>query len=200
MGFLFDELRKHANAPAIPATPAIPGRLNRTIAGIAAQDVDGRSSVAVTQQRRLLEAIRDAGLPDATLGRDDATPGELQALNARQLRAYARWLGDAQKMDAGEVPESYSGLAVCDGCGPVWMWHGAPQSVRACPWCARRVAGRSLPAPKVRCGTCMHFLPDSVGSGGGIGSCRAGVPYKGNEGCRYPFALRYCTVYRPVQL
>lgn len=50
-------------------------------------------------------------------------------------------------MDAGEVPDGYTKPCHCAGCGPVLLWPGCPDRVRACPWCFRRKAGKTIPRP-----------------------------------------------------
>lgn len=65
------------------------------------------------------------------------------------LRAHLGALHRGACMDAGIVPEGYTLAAHCDGCGPVWLWLEAPARVKACPWCFRRKAGRTIPRPEV---------------------------------------------------
>ena len=51
---------------------------------------------------------------------------------------------------AGIAPDHYAASTVCDGCGPVPIWHGAPATVRGCPWCNNRIAGLPIPKPTHR--------------------------------------------------
>lgn len=68
----------------------------------------------------------------------------------RNLRAYLRALVASAAMDAGLIPQGWRGAqaAICDGCGPVLLWPGAPDRLKACPWCFRRKAGKAIPRPK----------------------------------------------------
>lgn len=58
-----------------------------------------------------------------------------------------------------ERPAHYTRVALCQGCGPVFLWPEAPEVVRGCPWCL--VRHRVLiPRPLVTCATCRHFEPN----------------------------------------
>ena len=46
-----------------------------------------------------------------------------------------------QQRVAGIVPGHYTGRTVCQHCGPVWIWAGAPAQVLGCPWCVSRGGG-----------------------------------------------------------
>lgn len=50
--------------------------------------------------------------------------------------------------------------------------------------------------PRVRCGDCQHYAPDTVGDGSGIGRCGMGRKPKHPEGPFYPKGLRWCTDWR----
>lgn len=63
------------------------------------------------------------------------------------LAAYLRALDNGAVMDAGQVPPGFTVACYCQGCGPVWLWPGCPERVRACPWCSRRKAGKRVPRP-----------------------------------------------------
>lgn len=63
------------------------------------------------------------------------------------LPDYLRMLEKGEAMDRGEVPKGYTKVVTCGGCGPVWLWPGAPAHVIACPWCFRRKAGKRFPRP-----------------------------------------------------
>jgi hypothetical protein len=89
------------------------------------------------------------------------------------LRAYLRGLAEQHGMDAGIVPPGWTTAAHCEGCGPVWLWPDAAR-VRACPWCFRRNAGKRIPRPAVQCGDCVHYLPDPLNPGAGMGGCALG--------------------------
>ena len=75
---------------------------------------------------------------------------------------------------AGIAPDHYTAVTVCDGCGAVPIWHGAPASVRGCPWCGNRLAGLPIPKP-------MHRLAIEGGGGGPValpGHVQDGSPRK----------------------
>ncbi len=98
---------------------------------------------------------------------------------------------------AGKVPEGWTTVSTCAGCGPVWLWRGAPESVQACPWCHERHQGRPVPkARPVACATCERFVPDPLGDGG-IGTCEVDIPL--GEPPRFPFAPRLCAWWRTSQ-
>lgn len=207
MGRLLDALRSDFETapPAIPAilppAPLPAGANNRRIAIIAEGQppkTEGRPTPCATEQTgRLLAALRDEHLPDALLSRDDAEPSQLAALDGAEMRAYARALSRSATMDAGNVPDSYTQAALCEGCGPVWLWEGCPPRLKACPWCFRRKAGRAFQRPLVACGDCRHFLPDPINPADGAGACGLGRPYRKGEIGRWPGAQRECDGYRP---
>jgi len=130
-----------------------------------------------------VEAIRDRLLALA----DDQiiAPAMVEALQAddvsacaglpdETLRAYLHALQRSATMDAGQVPPDYTQPLHCDGCGPVWLWPGAPATLKGCPWCFRRKAGRSFARPLVTCGDCRHYMPDPHNAATGVGRCALG--------------------------
>lgn len=76
-----------------------------------------------------------------------AIPGDY---TERNLRAYLRALVASAAMDGGLIPSGWRGAqaAICDGCGPVLLWPGAPDRLKACPWCFRHKAGKAIPRPE----------------------------------------------------
>lgn len=210
MGRLLEALRADAGvvAPAIPAIPAIrepqpieAGAENSGIAKIAegsTPETARESTPCATEQTgRLLAALRAECLPDSLLSRDDAELWQLAALDGAGMRAYARALSRSAEMDAGTIPADYTQAALCEGCGPVWLWEGAPSRVKGCPWCFRRKAGRAFARPLVTCADCLHFQRDTVNPSAGIGACALGLPYRRAEVGRYPMARRECGDFRP---
>ncbi len=95
--------------------------------------------LAIAADERLPAKIVEA-LPDADVVACIGLPDDT-------LRAYLRALEAGQRMDAGQVPPSWGEpvARTCEGCGPVWLWPGAPAHVIACPWCTRRIAGKPVP-------------------------------------------------------
>lgn len=121
---------------------------------------------------------------------DMAACGEL---SDDTLRAYLRALDRGTVMKRGIAPAEYTQAAHCAGCGPVWLWQGAPARVLACPWCFRRKAGKALPRPKVTCGDCIHYLPDPLNPQAGAGGCGAGTGR-----ARWPMARHLCDAHAPT--
>lgn len=89
----------------------------------------------------------DRGDPEQTalLSRDDLEPSQLAALGSDGLRGYARAL--SATMDACTSPADYTQAALCESCGPVWLWQGARPRLKGCPWCLYRKAGKSFARP-----------------------------------------------------
>lgn len=51
----------------------------------------------------------------------------------------------------------------------------------------------------VQCDRCMHFTPDSIGSGAGIGDCAVGVKWTQHVGGKMPlyrYSERHCVQYK----
>lgn len=51
----------------------------------------------------------------------------------------------------------------------------------------------------VQCDRCIHFIPDSIGSGAGIGDCAVGIKWTQQVGGRMPlyrYAERHCVQYK----
>jgi hypothetical protein len=62
------------------------------------------------------------------------------------MRAIVDSLVQRHEMDSGQVPEHYTEVAHCKGCGPVWLWFAG--DVLGCPWCWNRANGHPIPRPK----------------------------------------------------
>lgn len=98
----------------------------------------------------LLKLAADEGLQaDLVNGLDCADIATCAGLPDDTLRIYLRARACGEVMDAGSVPEAYTQASHCAGCGPVWLWRGAPTRLLACPWCFRRKAGKAFPRPAV---------------------------------------------------
>ena len=100
-------------------------------------------------------SVRPAsGLPDRLRGEVVTYKAELIDLLTGleeagvELVDYLHVLEKGEAMDRGEVPKAYTQPVTCSGCGPVWLWPGAPARLIACPWCFRRKAGKRFPQPK----------------------------------------------------
>lgn len=147
----------------------------------------------------LLQAADREGLPHVLVHRLSADDLAACAdLSADTLGAYLRVLARGATMDAGTVPADYTQAALCKGCGPVWLWQGAPARLRDCPWCFRRKTGKGFARPLVTCGECRHFLPDTINPAAGGGACGLGLPYRRGEAGRWPTAQRECGDFGPT--
>jgi hypothetical protein len=99
--------------------------------------------------RMLFDLAIDEGLPAATVAAlSDRDLRACAGLPHGALRAYLRAVARSQRMSAGDVPEGWTRVAECAGCGPVLLWPDAPASMIACPWCQHRKAGRNIPRPE----------------------------------------------------
>lgn len=101
------------------------------------------------QRLRLIRLAQSASLPVREvlrLARDDLDT--LPDYNDDTVLAFARALLVRSGREAGAVPLGWSEARQCSGCGPVWLWFGAPARVLACPWCFNRKAGRPVPLPQ----------------------------------------------------
>jgi hypothetical protein len=121
------------------------------------------------------------------------------------LRAYVRALEDEAERMAGRVPRRETAAILCVRCGPVWappevaaalpVVKGMPRAL-GCPWCHVRHAGKYIPRPRVTCGTCAHYQPDSVNPGAGAGHCDQ---HPGNSHrMHYPMQCHACGDWRPI--
>jgi hypothetical protein len=140
--------RKPLNAKAVPAVPGVPGAKHESSrengpAGGPAKDSSARLDV-LARMRRLAEAEGIDASPLQRVIADDL--GALAEHDDDVCRAYLRALHSRAEREAGRVPAIYTALAVCGGCGPVWLWPGAVR-VAACPWCEPRRRGVAVPRP-----------------------------------------------------
>lgn len=200
MGRLLERLLSDAeSAPAAtPATLAtLPGPSPRKVAE--SQESQGVAPAKTREQRaHLLALAADEWLPAGLVhGLGDADVTACAGLPDETLRAYLHALEKAARMDAGMVPVDYSQAALCEGCGPVWLWQGAPARLKGCPWCFRRKVGKGFARPLVTCGACRHFLPDTINPAAGGGACGLGLPNRRGEAGRWPMTRRECGDYRP---
>lgn len=106
-----------------------------------------RPAEAATRAKLLTLAEREGHAPALVHRLPGADLAACVGLADAQLVAYLRALDRGMIMDRGIAPDGYMQAAHCDGCGPVWLWQGAPPRILACPWCFRRKAGKALPRP-----------------------------------------------------
>jgi len=135
--------------------------------------------------------------------------------NPHLLDAFVSALRTRRQREQGWRPDHYTQASDCGGCGPVWLWEGAPAHVLSCPWCWNRWEGRPLPEPPtqahqaapaadpepepaspepapIRCGTCRHFGPNPSTPRAGVGTCRIDAPITRGQPARWPLTLHHC--------
>lgn len=176
MNDLLSELLE-APPSAIPAIPAI--RPNPEAAGIAESQESQAPSPAVDLDQvraRLMVLAEDEYLPPELV--QSISSADLQACvdsSELELRGFLHSVRRQRSIGEGQRPYEYTAAAYCEGCGPVWLWEGAPSLVKACPWCFRKKAGKRIPRPPVRCADCLHQTPDPINPRDGIGTCAIGA-------------------------
>lgn len=96
---------------------------------------------------RLLDLAAVAGISlDLVSELDDADVDACKGENDATLTDYLAALAQRRGMAQGVIPESWTEIVECRGCGPVHLWPGCPPEVIACPWCAIRTRNRT-PTP-----------------------------------------------------
>jgi len=168
----FSDLLKQTRVPAVSAVPAV-------FQSVAVRDFQEPQEPQEPQgvepetRARLLALAEDEEVDAAHVHRLHAD--DVKACAAypdRDLRRYLHGLVRDAGMDAGIVPPDFTATAHCDGCGPIHWFR--VEHLRACPWCFRRKAGKSIPRPLVTCEGCASFVPDTVNPEAGMGACRLG--------------------------
>lgn len=169
---------ERATSPQHPAQqPTLKAAALLVLARNNARNNDEQQRLTATQQQQnhLRQLAASEGMPDDVIG------------------AYLRALDRGAVMDRGIAPAEYTQAVHCAGCGPVWLWRGAPTRLLACPWCFRRKAGKAFPRPAVTCGNCTHYLPDRLNPLAGVGGCRAETGLS-----RWPMARHRCAAHVPT--
>lgn len=106
------------------------------------------TAIVEAQRLRLIRVAQAAGLPvRRTLRLADGELDTLAVCTDTEALAYANALHTRETRRAGKVPAGWAQPCRCDGCGPVWLWPGAPAHVIACPWCWNRREGAPVPSP-----------------------------------------------------
>jgi hypothetical protein len=72
------------------------------------------------------------------------------ATRPEALAALALLLRTQAQRDRGERPEHYNGQALCETCGPVWIYDREPGPLLACPWCLATKSGTPVPRPNLQ--------------------------------------------------
>jgi len=132
-----DQLPKLTKPSSVSFVSDLPNHL-QNISGTAPEKMQTRLR-AMAADARVRLAIVERLPADELTACADCTDTE--------LRGYLRALKYGATMDSGQCPPDYVEPATCAGCGPVWLWPGAPDRVLACPWCFRRKAGKPVPRP-----------------------------------------------------
>ncbi len=134
-----------------PMSPTSPPEKASSAESCAHSLPPGERLTAIGRMRGELQRLaRQEGIDLAHVHRlDDADLLACRGESADTLAAYLRALVASAAMDAGLIPQGWRGAqaAICDGCGPVLLWPGAPDRLKACPWCFRRKAGKAIPTP-----------------------------------------------------
>ena len=107
------------------------------------------------QRVHLLALAADELLPAGLVhGLDDAEVAACEGCPADTLQAYLRSLAANERMANGLVPLEWGEpvTRTCEGCGPVLLWADCPPTVKACPWCFRRKAGKPIAEACLSCG------------------------------------------------
>jgi hypothetical protein len=71
------------------------------------------------------------------------------ATRPEALAALALLLQTQAQRDRGVRPEHYKGMALCETCGPVWIYDREPGRLLACPWCLATKSGIPVPRPNL---------------------------------------------------
>ena len=167
----FSDLVKGAVAVPPPAIPAIPAILDPSHTPRLPES-PVRQTVADESRARLLRVAEIDGYPEATVHL--LPDGELmgcETLSDEGLGAYLLALEASALMNAGIAPAMYHHAARCEKCGPVYLAENQPATVKGCPWCFRRAAGKAIPRPPVTCEGCAHRIPGRLCPVGGMGRC-----------------------------
>lgn len=149
----------------------------------------------------LLELADRLGIDPAHVHRIPACDLVLwAAIPGDALRTYLLALDDTATRQAGKVPLNDTAAIHCHGCGPVYVHPGIaavlpvvdgwPRAL-GCPWCFVRKVGGYIPRPRVTCGTCRHFQPDTINLAAGVGGCASG------HGTHYPTQHDGCGDFNP---
>ncbi|MBS0194406.1 MAG: hypothetical protein JSR34_09175 [Proteobacteria bacterium] len=119
---------------------------------------------------------------------DDEIVATADGLSDLALVEWLRLREAGEQIGKGLVPPLWRGRqgAICAGCGPVYLWPGAPAHVQACPWCAGRLRGIEPQRAPVTCAGCRHYIRGRLNPADAFGSCASG------HSSRYPTELHAC--------
>lgn len=85
----------------------------------------------------------------ARMSSEDTEDWESGVITSEGLRSFVSLLVDIDTRSRGEIPETYTAVTYCRGCGPVPIFPGAPDEVAGCPWCWNRAAGQQVPGATI---------------------------------------------------
>jgi hypothetical protein len=121
-------------------------------------------------------------------------------LSPALCEAFAWSLSLGQIRRRGERPPHYTRRAICQHCGPVWLFEGGRGYVLGCPWCVNRLEHLPIPRPPVTCRTCRHFVTNPSAPDVAIGTCNARpAPVEAGPSPR-PDVQRGCGGWRPAEM
>ncbi|MFT4196757.1 MAG: hypothetical protein QM601_02400 [Pseudoxanthomonas sp.] len=108
---------------------------------------DIRARLLALAEAECLPATLIHALPDAEVAACGGHPDH-------GLRGYLRALDAGTFLDRGIPPPAWGTpvTRICEGCGPVLLWAESPPTVKACPWCFRRKAGKPIATGCTHCG------------------------------------------------
>ena len=64
-----------------------------------------------------------------------------------KLKAFTELVMINDMRQRGIVPDHYTAMTKCSGCGTVPIFEGVPERVSGCPWCFNRLKGLPMPSP-----------------------------------------------------
>ena len=99
----------------------------------------------------------------------------------------------------GDCPTHYTAPALCEHCGPVWIWEGGPARMIACPWCEVTARKIDIPRPAFPCGRCREFEPSASSPAAGVGRCRIKARASERGEALWPGVERVCREWRPIK-
>lgn len=107
----------------------------------------------ILRELALVDLCQDYPItPTEVLGRmtaQDIEDWESGIVTLEGLQSFIALLVDIDSRSRGEIPEHYTAVTRCRGCGPVWIYPGAPDEVAGCPWCWNRAAGKQVPGATI---------------------------------------------------
>lgn len=136
------EPNQKVNESVTPVTPVTPEKtLNQKIN---ASQSGGLEEILRAAEIDLPNQIHGISINDLKLLAGDDWHDCLK--DKQLLNAYALAVSYRLQREQGIVPEEWTTIVNCKGCGPVYLWSGLT-NVIACPWCINRSLGLPIPCP-----------------------------------------------------